>query len=82
MGFSKQGYCGGLPFPFSKDLPDPVIETVSRALAGGFFTTEPPEAMVKNMSYSGINLTKNGQELYIENYKIVLREFKEILAYS
>jgi len=38
--------------------------------------------MVKNVSYSGINLTKNGQELYIENYKILLREFKEILAYS
>ena len=40
------------------------------------------EAMVKNMSYSGINLTKNGQKLHIENYKILLREFKEILAYS
>ena len=38
--------------------------------------------MVKNMSYSGINLTKNGQKLHIENYKILLREFKEILAYS
>ena len=40
------------------------------------------EAMVKNMVYSGINLTEDGQELYIKNYKIVLREFKEILTYS
>ena len=38
--------------------------------------------MVKNMVYSGINLTEDGQELYIKNYKIVLREFKEILTYS
>jgi len=27
---------------FSRDLPDPRIKTVSPALAGGFFTTEPP----------------------------------------
>ena len=28
--------------PFSRDLPDPGIEPASPALAGGFFTTEPP----------------------------------------
>ena len=28
---------------FSRDLPDPGIEPASPALAGGFFTTEPPE---------------------------------------
>ena len=32
----------GLPFPSPGDLPDPGIEPVSPALAGGFFTTEPP----------------------------------------
>ena len=32
----------GLPFPPPGDLPDPRIEPVSPALAGGFFTTEPP----------------------------------------
>ena len=31
-----------LPFPSSEDLPDPGIELVSPALAGGFFTIEPP----------------------------------------
>ena len=44
MGFSRQEYWSGLPFPFPGDLPDPVIETVSPAspvLAGEFFTTEP-----------------------------------------
>ena len=29
----------------SRDLPDPGIKTVSPALAGGFFTTEPPMAL-------------------------------------
>jgi len=28
--------------PFSRDLPDPGIELKSSALAGGFFTAEPP----------------------------------------
>ena len=43
MGFSKQEYCSGLPFPPPGDLPDPGIEPVSPeslASAGGFFTIE------------------------------------------
>jgi len=31
-----------LPFPSPGDLPDPGIEPTSPALAGGFFTAEPP----------------------------------------
>ena len=42
MGFSRQEYWSGLPFPSPGDLSDPGIEPVSPALAGGFFTTEPP----------------------------------------
>ena len=42
MGFSRQEYWRGLPFPSPGDLPDPGIEPVSPALAGGFFTTESP----------------------------------------
>ena len=44
MGFSRQEYWSGLPFPPPGDLPDPGIEhksPVSPALAGGFFITEP-----------------------------------------
>ena len=40
MGFPKQEYWDGLPFPSPGDLPDPGIEPVSPAMAGGFFTTE------------------------------------------
>jgi len=39
MGFSRQGYWNGLPCPPAGDLPDPGIDPVSPALAGGFFTT-------------------------------------------
>ena len=45
MGFSRQEYWSGFPFPSPGDLPDPGIEPtcpVSRALASGFFTTAPP----------------------------------------
>ena len=42
MGFSRQEYWGGLPFPSPGDLPNPEIKPTSPALAGGFFTTEPP----------------------------------------
>jgi len=42
MGFFKQEYCSGLPFSSPGDLPNPGIKLVSFAMAGGFFTAEPP----------------------------------------
>ena len=42
MGFPRQEYWSGLPSPSPGDHPDPGIEPRSSALAGGFFTTEPP----------------------------------------
>ena len=39
MGFPRQGYWSGLPFPSPGDLPDPGIEPTSAALAGGFLNT-------------------------------------------
>ena len=41
-GFPRQEYWSGLPFPSPRDLFDPGIEPESPALAGRFFTTEPP----------------------------------------
>ena len=41
MGFPRQEYWYGLPFPFSEDLPDLGIEPTSLELTGGFLTTEP-----------------------------------------
>ena len=42
MGFPRQAHWSGLPFPSPGDLPDLGIEPASPALAGGFFTAEPP----------------------------------------
>ena len=42
MGFPRQEYWSGLPFPPPGDLPNLETEPVSPALAGGFFATEPP----------------------------------------
>ena len=45
MGFSRQEYWSRLPFPIPEDLPETGIghtSPASPALAGGFFTTEPP----------------------------------------
>ena len=47
MGFPRQEYWNGLPFPSPGDFHDPGMELrfllspMSPALAGGFFTTEP-----------------------------------------
>ena len=40
--FPRQEQWSGLSFPSPRGLPHPEIEPVSPALAGGFFTTEPP----------------------------------------
>ena len=42
MGFPRQEYWSGLPFPSSGDLPNPGIESRSPALAGRFFAIVPP----------------------------------------
>ena len=41
MGFPRQEYWYGLPFPTLGDLPVPGIKLVSLASAGRFFTTVP-----------------------------------------
>ena len=41
-GIFQAKYWSGLSLPSSGNLPDPGIEPVSSALAGRFFTTEPP----------------------------------------
>jgi len=41
MGFPRQEYWSGLPFPSSGDLLDPEIKPASPVLAGEFFIPEP-----------------------------------------
>ena len=42
MGFSRQEYWSGLPFPSPGDPPDPGIEPKSPALQADALTSEPP----------------------------------------
>ena len=57
VGFSRQEYWSGLPFPSPGNLPDPGIEPsspVSPSLAGRFFTTESP-GKPPSVSYWDLN---------------------------
>ena len=52
MGFPRQEYWSGLPFPSPEDLPDPGIgprSIASLLIAGGFFTNEPPRKPRDNL---------------------------------
>ena len=42
MGFSRQGYWSGLPFPSPGDLPDPGIKPRSPALQADALPSVPP----------------------------------------
>ena len=59
MGFSRPEYWRRLPFPLSGNLPDPGLEPVSPALAGGFFTTVPSGKPL-NVIHELIHLAASG----------------------
>ena len=68
MGFSRQEYWSGLPFPPPGDLPDPEIKPAlleAPALVGKFFTTEPPAAAATAQEHGGCN-SCDGQECACE----------------
>ena len=46
MGFSRQRYWNGLPFPSSGDLPDPRIKPGTPALQADALPSEPPGKLV------------------------------------
>ena len=59
MGFPRQEYWSGLLFPPPGDLPNSGIEPlplVSPALADGFFTTAPREALKHLWHYINLQL--------------------------
>ena len=62
MGFLRQEYWSGLPFSHPGGLPDPGIEPVSPALAGGFSITEPAGSPLEDVMLSEISHTKTNIE--------------------
>ena len=57
MGFSRQEYQSGLPFPSPEDLPDPGIEPRSPAFQADALTSEPPGNPVELLSCVQIFMT-------------------------
>ena len=46
MGFSRQEYWSGLPFPSPGDIPDPGIKSRSPVLQADTLTSEPPNNQI------------------------------------
>ena len=60
MGFSRQEYWSGLPFPSPGDLPNPGIEPRSPALQADSLPSEPPgKSYVKWMLFKKNNNNNN-----------------------
>ena len=67
MVFSRQEYWSGLPFPPPGDLLNPGIKPRSSAypaLAGRFFTTEPPTRVRKDLTRFDVRLTIQKMQLH------------------
>ena len=60
VGFPRQEYCSGLPFPSPGDLPDPGMEPTSPAVAGEFFITEPPGKRAGRVAIKKQDLVSDG----------------------
>ena len=73
MEFPRQEY-QRVAIPFSRGSSNPEIEPVSPALAGGFFTTEPPG---KSCDWSGINLIPTELILFLNKQLYSTRKQKK-----
>ena len=56
VGFSRQEYWSGLPFPSLGHCPNPGVKPIPPTLAGGFFTTEPPGKITEKYIDANIHL--------------------------
>ena len=56
LGFPRQEYWSGLPFPSPGDLSNPETKLESPALTGRFFTTEPPGKPIPESVKEACNL--------------------------
>ena len=77
MGFYRQEYWKELLFLTPGDLPDPEIEPVSPALAGRFFTTEPPGKPTHCMILI-MGCSRKGKTMETVKRSVVARVSKEV----
>ena len=77
MGFSRQEYWSGLPFPSPGDLPDPGIEPGSPSLEADTLTSEPPGKM--NITVIQVYApTSNDKEAEVEWFYEDLQDLLEL----
>ena len=61
VGFSRQEYWSGLPFPSTGDLPNAGIKPASPTLTDGFFTSDLPEKPSWTLAH--LKLTESPQSI-------------------
>ena len=63
MGFSRQEYWSGWPFPSPGDLPNPGIEPMSPTLQADALTSEPPKVVINHSpSFIGFSSAQGHKE--------------------
>ena len=78
MGFSRQEYWSGLPFPSPGDLPKPGIEPGSPALWADALSSEPPGKTLSptNFSIHGLVYARDWQTVAMGQIKSIFFKMK------
>ena len=80
IGFPRQEYWSGLPFPPPGDLPHPETKPTFPALAGRFFTAEPPR---KTKGWLGVyNVLVSGTKQNLHKTRNKVSSLKEHIISS
>ena len=74
MGFSRQGYWSGLPFPSPRDLPNPGIELRPPALSADALLSEPSGKLYMYVWLQFSLLDKVSMKIYIQWNKLFSRK--------
>ena len=69
MGFSRQGYWSGFPFPSPGDLPKPGIEPGSPVLQADSLPSEPPGKPVFSKIHKFFSLNSVLLKVYLTSFK-------------
>ena len=79
MGFSRQEYWSGLPFPSPGDLPNPGIKPGSSSLEADALTSEPPR---KPQKLSGLMSKWPHSQLLLSPHLDVISSFWNLVSLS
>ena len=75
MGFSRQEYWSGLPFPSPGDLHDPGIEPGSPIFQADALTSEPPGKAQECSNYRTIELISHASKVMLKILQARLEQY-------